>query len=164
MKHAQTKYLPHLHVACKTLHTTNTLIKKIFSYHCFTHWAWKQVHISLYKLNPTIHFRRQKVPVRHTTKIFCLCRGYPPIMTFCMTNTKMYFLQIKLEDMCYLIVYNDYTRSCINKVLFQAVHRIFSLALQPDLFSGLSTYLPNVNKYSLPGVMSPRCKDDHSLP
>ena len=88
MKHAQTKYVPHLHVSCNKLHTTSALIKKIFSYHSFTHWAWKQEHISLYKVNPTIHFRRQKFPVRHTIKIFCLCRGYPPIRTFCMTNTK----------------------------------------------------------------------------
>ena len=66
--------------------------------------------------------------------------------------------------MWYLIVHNDFTRDWMTTVLFQAVHRVFSLALQPDLFSGLSTYLLNIHKYSFPGIKWPRCKHDHSHP
>jgi len=76
----------------------------------------------------------------------------------------MNLLQSKLDDMWYLFVYNDYTRGWMTTVLFQAVHRVFSLALHPDLFSGLSSYLPSAHKDSFPGIKWPRCKHDHSLP
>jgi len=61
-------------------------------------------------------------------------------------------------------VYKDYTRVWMTTVLYQAVHRYFSLALQTDLFSGLSIYVPNLHKDTFPGIKSPRCKHDHSFP
>ena len=62
--------------------------KELSNYHSFTYWALKQLHLCLYKMNPTIHFRRQKFPVRHTTKSFYVYVQYSPISTFCNTNTK----------------------------------------------------------------------------
>jgi len=44
--------------------------KKDLQLSLFHSLSMKQVHISLYKVNPTIHFRRQKVSVGNTTKIF----------------------------------------------------------------------------------------------
>ena len=62
--------------------------KKLYNYRSFTYWAWKPVPISLYKINPAIHFRWQKFPVRHTNKSFYVYVQYSPISTFCITNTR----------------------------------------------------------------------------
>ena len=64
----------------------------------------------------------------------------------------MNLLLNELEDMWYPIVYNDYTRGWMTTVLFQEFQSVFTLALQPDLYSVLSTYLPNLHKNSFPGI------------
>ena len=96
--------------------------------------------------------------------ILCLHTGYPPIRTLCITNKKKELAPKKLEDTCFVILYNDFTRGWMTTVLFQAVHRVLCFQLQTDLFSGLSNPLRNINKEYFPGIKWPRCKHEHSLP
>lgn len=87
-KHAQTKYLPHSHVACNKLHTTPALIKKsllitvslIENESKYTSVCTKSTYNTLQKT---------KGPSRtYHQHILCPCTGYPPIRTSCITNTK----------------------------------------------------------------------------
>ena len=82
MQHAQTKYLPHYHVACNKLHhiCTNKKDLQLSLFHSLSMKAGTYMYV---QSRPYNTLQKTEGPSQtYHQNILCLCTGYPPISIF----------------------------------------------------------------------------------